>query len=77
MILTKAATVSPDKFWAIATSPVALSTYDADFLTSFIAALINGLFGTLIAWTLVRYDFPLKRFIEASVDLPFLANGGS
>ena len=70
-MFAKAATVSPAEFWAIATSPVALSTYDVTFTTSFIAALINGLFGTLIAWTLVRYDFPFKRVIEASVDLPF------
>lgn len=70
-MFAKAATVSPAEFWAIATSPVALSTYDVTFTTSFIAALINGLFGTLIAWTLVRYDFPLKRVVEASVDLPF------
>ena len=70
-MFAKAATVSPAEFWTIATSPVALSTYDVTFTTSFIAALINGLFGTLIAWTLVRYDFPLKRVIEASVDLPF------
>ena len=70
-MFAKAATVSPTEFWAIATSPVALSTYDVTFTTSFIAALINGLFGTLIAWTLVRYDFPFKRVIEASVDLPF------
>ena len=70
-MFAKAATVSPVEFWSIATSPVALSTYDVTFTTSLIAALINGLFGTLIAWTLVRYDFPLKRVIEASVDLPF------
>ncbi len=67
----KASTVGVARFWSIATSPIALATYDITFTTSLIAALINGIFGTLIAWVLVRYDFPLKRFVDASVDLPF------
>jgi sulfate transport system permease protein len=67
----KAATESPADFWRIATSPIALATYDVTFTTSLIAALINGVFGTLLAWVLVRYDFPLKRIVDASVDLPF------
>jgi sulfate/thiosulfate transport system permease protein len=70
-MLLKASTESPANFWRIATSPIALSAYDVTFTTALIAALINGVFGTLIAWTLVRYDFPLKRVVEASVDLPF------
>ena len=67
----KASTESPANFWRIATSPIALSTYDVTFTTSLAAALFNGVFGTLIAWVLVRYDFPLKRLFDASVDLPF------
>jgi sulfate/thiosulfate transport system permease protein len=70
-MLLKASTESPANFWRIATSPIALSAYDVTFTTALIAALLNGVFGTLIAWTLVRYDFPLKRLVEASVDLPF------
>jgi sulfate transport system permease protein len=70
-MLLKASTVGFAKFWSIATSPIALATYDITFTTSLVAALINGVFGTLIAWVLVRYDFPLKRFVDASVDLPF------
>lgn len=70
-MLVKASSKPPAEFWRIATSPIALSTYDVTFTTSLIAALINGVFGTLLAWILVRYDFPLKRFIDASVDLPF------
>jgi sulfate/thiosulfate transport system permease protein len=70
-IFLRAGTENPGKFWQIATSPIALSAYDVTFTTALIAALVNGLFGTLIAWTLVRYDFPLKRIVEASVDLPF------
>lgn len=67
----KASTENPAEFWRIATSPVALSAYNVTFITSLIASAINGVFGTLIAWVLVRYNFPLKRIIDAVVDLPF------
>ena len=67
----KAGTVAPAKFWEIATSELALATYNVTFVTSLFAALLNGVFGTLIAWVLVRYDFHLKRIIDATVDLPF------
>ncbi|WP_226575446.1 sulfate ABC transporter permease subunit CysT [Microseira wollei] len=70
-MFAKASTETPAEFWRIATSPIALATYDVTFTTSLMAAAINGVFGTLIAWVLVRYDFPLKRFVDASVDLPF------
>ncbi|MBW4518246.1 MAG: sulfate ABC transporter permease subunit CysT [Scytolyngbya sp. HA4215-MV1] len=70
-MLTKASGIGLAEFWRIATSPIALSTYDVTFTTSLIAALIDGVFGVLVAWVLVRYDFPLKRFIDASIDLPF------
>ncbi|WP_041233389.1 sulfate ABC transporter permease subunit CysT [Cylindrospermum stagnale] len=67
----KASTVPPTKFWEIATSEIALATYNVTFVTSICAALLNGVFGTLIAWVLVRYNFPFKRIIDATVDLPF------
>jgi sulfate/thiosulfate transport system permease protein len=67
----KAGSVGWNKFWEIAISPEALSTYDVTFTTSLITALINGIFGTAIAWVLVRYDFPGKRIVDASIDLPF------
>jgi len=67
----KAATKFPSEFWQIATSPIALSAYSVTFVTALVTALLNGVFGTLIAWVLVRYDFPGKRFIDATVDLPF------
>lgn len=70
-LIMKSATESPAKFWQLATNSIALSTYDVTFFTSLIAALINGFFGTYIAWVLVRYDFPFKRIIDAAVDLPF------
>ncbi len=70
-LFLKASTEKPIDFWRIATSPIALATYDVTFVTSLIAALINGVFGVLIAWVLVRYDFPFKRIIDAAIDLPF------
>lgn len=70
-LILKASSEKPADFWRIATSPVALATYDVTFVTALIAALINGVFGVLIAWVLVRYDFPFKRIIDAAIDLPF------
>ncbi len=60
-----------ETFWEIATSPTAISAYDVTFVTALIASLFNGVFGTLIAWVLVRYDFPLKKLVDAAIDLPF------
>jgi sulfate/thiosulfate transport system permease protein len=70
-MVLKASTLGPAEFWRIATDKLALATYDVTFTTALMAAAIDGIFGTLIAWVLVRYDFPLKRIIDASVDLPF------
>lgn len=70
-LFLKASTENPVNFWRIATSPIALATYDVTFITALIAALVNGVFGLLIAWVLVRYDFPFKRIIDAAIDLPF------
>jgi sulfate transport system permease protein len=70
-MLTKASSEPFESFWKTATSPIALSSYEITFVTAFAAAAINGVFGTLIAWVLVRYEFFGKRFLEAVVDLPF------
>lgn len=70
-LLVKAFSEPLDSFWKTATSPLALSSYEITFVTAFAAAAVNGIFGTLIAWVLVRYDFFGKRFLEAVVDLPF------
>ena len=70
-LLTKSISVGPAEFWRIGTSPVALSAYDVTFFTSLVAALINGVMGTLVAWVLVRYSFPGRKIVDAAVDLPF------
>jgi sulfate/thiosulfate transport system permease protein len=67
----KTATMTWPAFWAAVTSPRVLASYRLTFGASFAAALLNALFGLVVAWVLVRYDFPAKRFIDALVDLPF------
>jgi sulfate transport system permease protein len=52
-------------------SPRSISAYKLTFLTSFLAALINSVFGFITAWALVRYDFFGKKFLDTLVDLPF------
>jgi len=56
---------------AAVTEPRVIASYKVSFLTAFYAALVNLVFGLLIAWVLVRYDFPGKRFVDSIVDLPF------
>ncbi|WP_374046992.1 sulfate ABC transporter permease subunit CysT [Massilia sp. YIM B02443] len=58
-------------FWSAVTSERVVASYRLSFGASFIAALINVVFGGIVAWVLVRYQFPGKRFIDALVDLPF------
>jgi sulfate/thiosulfate transport system permease protein len=70
-LVTKALTIDAGKFWKIATDPIAISAYEVTFVTALAAALINGVFGTLVAWVLVRYDFPFKKIINGVIDLPF------
>ena len=58
-------------FWRLATDDRALAAYKLTFGASLIAAGINAVFGTLLAWVLVRYRFPGRRFLDALVDFPF------
>jgi sulfate transport system permease protein len=58
-------------FWSTITSPRALASYRLSFGASAVAALVNGVFGLLVAWVLVRYRFPGRALIDALVDLPF------
>jgi sulfate transport system permease protein len=67
----KAAAMTPEAFWAAVASPRVLASYRLTFGASFLAALVNAFFGLLIAWVLVRYDFPGRRLVDALVDLPF------
>jgi sulfate transport system permease protein len=70
-VFFKAGSLGFEHFWAAATSPRVLASYKLSFGASLIAAAINGVFGLLLAWALVRYSFPGKRLVDALVDLPF------
>ncbi|HTP75254.1 MAG TPA: sulfate ABC transporter permease subunit CysT, partial [Burkholderiaceae bacterium] len=58
-------------FWATVTSPRVLAACSLSFGAALTAAAVNAVFGLLVAWVLVRYEFPAKRVIDALVDLPF------
>ena len=67
----KTFTMTWPAFWDSVTAPRVLASYRLTFGASFAAAIINAVFGLVIAWVLVRYNFPAKRVIDALVDLPF------
>src|SRR5918995_119224 len=67
----KTATLTWPQFWAIATDPRTLAALRLSFGAAFAAAVLNLVMGTVVAWVLVRYDFPFKRILDATVDLPF------
>src|SRR5919204_324523 len=70
-VFLKTATLSWPQFWAIVTAPRVLTAYRLSFGAALIAALLNAVFGLLVAWVLVRYGFAGKRFVDGLVDLPF------
>ena len=59
------------QFWAAISAPTAVASYKLSLSSSLIAATVNLVFGLLIAWVLVRYQFPGKKIADAMVDLPF------
>ncbi len=63
--------MSWDQFWFVITDPRVVESYKVTLWTALLASLFNGFFGLLLAWVLVRYDFPGKRLVDAVVDLPF------
>jgi sulfate transport system permease protein len=67
----KAASLSASEFWATVWTERARAAYLTTFSCALQAAAVNVAIGLIVAWTLVRYDFPLKRVIDALVDLPF------
>ena len=70
-IFVKTAQMSWADFWRVATDPRVMASYRLTFGASFAGAVTNAVFGLLVAWVLVRYDFPGKRIVDALVDLPF------
>ena len=67
----KTFTMTWPAFWDAVTSPRVVASYRLTFGASLAAALLNALFGLVVAWVLVRYEFPFKRVVDALVDLPF------
>jgi sulfate transport system permease protein len=70
-VILKTTSLTWDRFWELVTSPRALASYRLSLGASVIAALVNVVFGLLVAWVLVRYRFPGKRLVDALVDVPF------
>jgi len=70
-VFLKSFTLTWDEFWAAVTAPRVLASYRLTFGASLVAASINAVFGLLVAWVLVRYEFPAKKLVDALVDLPF------
>lgn len=71
MILLHSLQLTWGEFWTIISDPRAVASYKLTICASLVAALINVVFGTIIAWVLVRYTFPLKSLMDGLVDLPF------
>ena len=67
----KTFTMSWSQFVDAVSTPRVMASYRLTFGASFLAALLNAVFGLIVAWVLVRYSFPAKRLIDALVDLPF------
>eukprot|EP01032_Pedospumella_encystans_P002053 gene2053-2402_t len=70
-VFLKTFTMTWDQFWGAVTSERVMASYRLTFGASLIGAFINAIFGFIVAWVLVRYQFPGKRIIDALVDLPF------
>ena len=70
-LVMKGASLPLHEFWRIATEPRALASYRLTFSASLVAAIVNSVFGFIVAWTLVRYRFPGRRVVDALIDLPF------
>ncbi|WP_391574669.1 sulfate ABC transporter permease subunit CysT [Cohnella sp.] len=67
----KSADLSLAQWWNTVSDPRVVASYRLSLTTAFIAALVNFVFGLLLAWVLVRYEFPGKRIIDGLIDLPF------
>jgi sulfate transport system permease protein len=70
-VFWKTSTLTWPEFWRTITMPTAMASYRLTFGASFCAALVNLVFGLVVAWVLVRYEFFGKKIIDALVDLPF------
>lgn len=70
-VMVSALKLRPAEFWSLITKPTVRHAFATSIGCSFIAALINSVFGVSIAWVLVRYEFPGKRILDGCIELPF------
>ena len=70
-VFARTSELSGSALWATVTAPRVMASYRVTFGASLVAALVNTVFGLLVAWVLVRYRFPGRRVVDAMVDLPF------
>ncbi|MBB5754194.1 sulfate ABC transporter permease subunit CysT [Prosthecomicrobium pneumaticum] len=70
-LFLRSASLGPAEFWRIATDERTLAALRLSFGASLVAALVNVVFGLILAWVLVRYRFPGRRLVDAVIDLPF------
>ena len=70
-VMVSALKLRPAEFWSLITKPTVRHAFASSIGCSFIAALINSVFGVIIAWVLVRYEFPGKRILDGCIELPF------
>ena len=70
-VMVSALKLRPAEFWSLITKPTVRHAFATSIGCSFIAALINSVFGVIIAWVIVRYEFPGKRILDGCIELPF------
>ena len=70
-VMVSALKLRPAEFWSLITKPTVRHAFATSIGCSFIAALINSVFGVIIAWVLVKYEFPGKRILDGCIELPF------
>jgi sulfate transport system permease protein len=70
-LILKGAQIGPERFWAIVSAPRALSAFRVTITAAAIATAFNAIYGLLMAWVLVRYEFPGRRVLDALMDVPF------
>jgi len=70
-LVLKSAEIGPARFWAIVTGPRTLAAFSVTLTAAVAATVFNAFYGLLMAWVLVRYNFPGKRVLDALMDLPF------
>lgn len=70
-VLVHSLQISPREFFALLWKPNVRNAFLTSIGCSFVAAVLNAVFGLIVAWTLVKYDFPEKRILDGFIELPF------